>query len=151
MRATRVALMVLGVIVGGYGAWLLFSRADTEGLISAGLWLLGGVLLHDVLLSGIVIGLGLVTTRFLPAAARAPSAIALIIVGPLTLIAFPMIGGFGAKENNPTLLDRPYTTNWVVLLIVTVVLVVGVSVARARSGSSASHQEAEATVEQSEG
>ena len=134
MRLIRAGLMVLGVLVGGYGAWLLWDRSDTEDLISAGTWLLGGVLFHDVLISAVVIGLGLLTTRLLPLAARAPSAIALIIVGPLTLIAFPMIGGFGAKDDNPTLLDRPYLTNWLVLVALTLLLVIVVSVTRARSG-----------------
>ena len=135
MRLIRAGLMVLGVLVGAYGAWLLWDRSDTEGLISAGTWLLGGVLFHDVLISAIVIGLGLLTTRVLPLAARAPSAIAVIIVGPLTLIAFPMIGGFGAKDDNPTLLDRPYLTNWVVLVAVTLIVVIAASVTRARSAA----------------
>ena len=133
MKGLRAVLMLLGVIIGGYGAWLLWDRSEFADLVSAGAWLLGGVLLHDVVLSGIVIGLGLLTTRFLPVVARAPSAIALIIVGPLTLIAFPVIGQFGAKENNPTLLDRPYATSWVVLVLVTVILVVVASITRARS------------------
>ncbi len=137
MRVTRAGLMVLGVLIGGYGAWLLWEGSSSEDRISAGVWLLGGVIVHDVLISAAVIGLGLVATRLLPAAARAPSAIALIIVGPLTLIALPMMGGFGAKDDNPTLLDRPYVTSWVALLVFSVVLVIVASLLRARSGDEA--------------
>lgn len=128
----RLALGALGVAVGCYGAWLLLSRGDGEDLRSAAVWLAGGVLLHDVVLAGLTLALGALVTRVLPRPARAPATVALVVLGSLTLVAVPVLGRFGAKADNPTLLDRPYLPAWLALVAVTVVLVVVASLVRAR-------------------
>lgn len=128
----RLVLGALGVGVGLYGAYLLLSRASTEGILDAGLWLAGGVLLHDVALSAVALLGGLFVTRVLPRPVRAPATVALVVLGSLTLVAFPVLGRFGAKEDNPTLLDRPYLGSWLVLLAVGALAVAVTGVVRAR-------------------
>jgi hypothetical protein len=54
---------------------------------------------------------------------RAPAAVALIVWGSITLLAVPVLGRFGALEDNPTLLDRPYLITWLVGCALTVLLV----------------------------
>lgn len=129
---TRVLLIAVGVFMGAYGAWLLLSRQDTEGNVAAGLWLASGVVLHDFLLVPVVLlvmGLG---SRFLPLAWRAPVAVGVVVLGSVSLMAVPVLGRFGARSDNPTLLDRPYVTGWLVLAALVVVIVVIVSVVRSR-------------------
>lgn len=128
----RLAIGAVGVAVGLYGAWLLVSRGDGEDLRSAAVWLVGGVLLHDVVLAGLTLAVGALVTRVPPRPARAPATVALVVLGSLTLVAVPVLGRFGAKPDNPTLLDRPYVTAWLVLVAVTVVVVALVSLVRAR-------------------
>lgn len=130
----RLVLGGVGVLGGCYGAWLLLSRGDGEDLRSAAVWLAGGVLLHDVLLAGLTLAVGAVVTRTLPRPARAPATVALVVLGSLTLVAVPVLGRFGAKADNPTLLDRPYVPAWLALVAVTVLVVTLVSVLRSRSG-----------------
>ncbi len=103
----------LGVASGLYGAWLLAQRS--EDLVAVGVWLAGGVLLHDAVLAPLVVGVCLLAAYLLPVRLKAPAAMTLVIFGSLTLIAIPVLGRFGAKADNPTLLDRNYWLGWLVL------------------------------------
>ena len=121
----RFLLGVLGVLVGAYGAYLLLSRQDADQLLNAGVWLASGVVLHDFVLAPLVLGLVFVGARLAPAAARAPAAAALVVLGAVTLLAVPVLGRFGARPDNATLLDRDYVAGWLafagVVLLATLV------------------------------
>ncbi len=120
MRA-RLALIGLGSLVGVYGAWLLLSRQDFQQLRSVAVWLVAGALLHDVLLSGAVVALCLAGSRLLHRSLRRPATIALIVIGTVTIGAVPVLGRFGARADNATLLDRDYITGWVVFVVLVLV------------------------------
>ena len=121
----RVLLAGLGVLVGGYGAFLLLSRQDPDQLLNAALWLVSGVVLHDFVLAPLVLGLVVVGARLVPAVGRAPVAAGLVVLGTATVFAIPVLGTFGQRSDNPTLLDRDYTAGWFavagVVLLATVV------------------------------
>lgn len=121
----RAVLGAAGVLLTAYGAWLLLSRQDLSGNLDVVLWLAGGVVLHDVLLGSAVIVASLLATRLLPAAARPAAGAGLVVLGSLTLLAVPFLGGFGRENapDNPTLLDRDYTAGYL-LLVATVIIVV---------------------------
>ncbi len=123
---TRWPLVGSGIVLIAYGAWLLLSRQDPGQWLEVGIWLAAGVVAHDVLLSALLIGGSLVAARLLPQAWRAPTTIALIVWGGLTVVAIPVLSGAGARPDNTTLLDRPYLASWVVLSVL-VVLVVAVA------------------------
>ena len=50
----------------------------------------------------------------LPRAARAPAVVGFVVLGSVTLLAVPVLGRFGARPDNATLLDRDYVVGWVV-------------------------------------
>ena len=83
--------------------------------MSAAIWLASGVVLHDVVLAPLVIGLVAIGARIAPVAARVPAAAALVVLGATTVFAIPVLGRFGERPDNPTLLDRNYTVGWFVL------------------------------------
>jgi NADH:ubiquinone oxidoreductase subunit 5 (subunit L)/multisubunit Na+/H+ antiporter MnhA subunit len=125
---------VLGLValpVGGYGVWLLLSRQELDQLTEAGLWLVAGVVAHDLAITAVVLVGGLVVA-LLPAASRAPAAVGLVVVGSLSLVAIPVLGGFGEISENPTHLDRPYVTAWVCVVAAAVLIVVLAGVVRSR-------------------
>ena len=126
----RYLLGAVGVAVGLYGAWLLLTRVDD--LVAVATWLVVGVLLHDGVLALVTIALGAVAVRLAPAPARAPLVVGLVVLGSVTLLAVPVLGRFGARADNPTLLDRDYTAGWLVLAGITVVAVVAASLVRSR-------------------
>ncbi|CAB4728122.1 MAG: hypothetical protein F2667_12645 [Actinobacteria bacterium] len=134
MRA-RLAIGALGVLLGLFGARTLWTRQDTDQLTNAGLWLVGGVVLHDLVLAPVVLLLVVVVARLLPTAYRAPAVVALVVLGTLTIVAVPMLSGQGVRPDNPTLLPRDYRTTWLVLVAVVVVLVVVAGLLRSRRSS----------------
>jgi hypothetical protein len=128
----RVALCGLGGLVGGYGAFLLLSRQDPGQLANAAIWLASGVVLHDLVLAPVVLGLVFVGARITPAAARVPAAAALVVLGAATLLAIPVLGRFGARPDNPTLLDRDYTAGWFALAGIVLLATVVATLVRSR-------------------
>lgn len=122
----RAVLGSAGVLLAAYGAWLLLSRQDLERNLDVALWLAGGVLVHDVLLGSVVIVVSLLATRLLPAVARPAAGAGLVVLGSLTVLAVPFLGGFGRENapDNPTLLDRDYTAGYLVLVATVIIVVV---------------------------
>ncbi|MGZ4447494.1 MAG: hypothetical protein ACXVEC_12325 [Nocardioides sp.] len=128
----RRLLGALGALLAAYGVWLLLTREHGARLVGAGEWLVAGVLLHDAVLAPLVL-LGLVAgRRLVPVALRAPLVVGAVVLGSVTLLAVPVLGRFGARSDNPTLLDRDYTTGWLVLAGLVVAGVAVGAVARAR-------------------
>jgi hypothetical protein len=84
--------------------------------------LAGVVVAHDGLLAPLVVLVGAAAARALPTWTRRAALVVIVVLGPLTLLALPTLGRFGAKGDNPTLLDRPYVAGW--LAVTGLVLVV---------------------------
>ncbi|MBA2558319.1 MAG: hypothetical protein H0V07_00215 [Propionibacteriales bacterium] len=134
-RFARFGLAALGAGALVYGGWLTWGLGAGSWLALAK-WLAGGVIAHDLLLAPIVVVLGVVTVRLVPAYARAPVAVAAIIWGTLTVVAIPVLGGFGADPTLPSLLDRPYLSSWLILTALMVVGVAAASLVRRRAATS---------------
>ena len=122
MTALRGLVGLLGLAAATYGALTLLDLG-VRNLVDTILWLLGGVLLHDVVLAPLTIGLGvlvaaLLRDRPLPRWAG-PFVGAGVVLGTVTLVAVPVLGRFGARPDNPTLLDRSYALGWLVLAALT--------------------------------
>jgi hypothetical protein len=126
----RVALVALGLLAGLYGGWLLLSRG--HDLVNVALWLVGGVVVHDAVLSVLVIALAALAVRALPPSARLPATVGFVVLGTATLLAIPVLGRFGARPDNPTLLDRSYGAGWLVLAGLTLVAVAVATLVRSR-------------------
>jgi hypothetical protein len=88
--------------------------------------------LHDLVLAPIVVVVIVVGARRLPETWRGPAAAALVVLGSVTLVATPVLGRFGARPDNPTLLDRPYVAGWALIATVTVLVTVATIVVRTR-------------------
>ena len=85
-----------------------------------------GVVVHDGVLAPLAIGAGLLVSRVVPSVARGPVAVGAVVLATSTLLAVPVLGRFGARADNPTLLDRNYVVGWLVLAaLVTVGVVIG--------------------------
>src|SRR5215208_3499810 len=124
MGAARAVMLVLGVAAGAYGGFRLLDLGwdNTRATL---VWLVGGVLLHDGVLAPLTMVVAAVAVRLIPRDRLAPFVVGLVVLAPVTLLAVPMLGGFGARADNPTMLDRPYWLGWSVLvtLVVTAILV----------------------------
>jgi hypothetical protein len=90
------------------------------------------VVLHDFVLAPLVLALVALGARVAPVAARVPAASALVVLGAVTLLAVPVLGRFGARPDNPTLLDRNYTAGWFALAGVALLATVVAALVRSR-------------------
>ena len=129
---TRLLLGAAGAALGLYGLVLLLSRQDPRQWLEVALWLGAGVVVHDVLLSGLVLGACLLGSRLLPGPWRAPALVALVVWGTTSVVAVPVLVGAGARPDNPTLLDRPYVATWWAISAIVVLLVAVAGLVRAR-------------------
>ncbi|MEG9226052.1 hypothetical protein [Aeromicrobium sp. Sec7.5] len=117
MKAARALLVVAGVGFGLWGVWLM-RDFTSERLVSAGIWLGGGIVVHDAVLAPLTIAIVVVVARLLPRYARAPMAIAFLVWSTLTVVFIPVLSGQGGKPDNDTILNRPYLASWLVLTAV---------------------------------
>ena len=130
MSRGRVALLVLGLVAGVYGLVRLLELgwANTR---ATGVWLVGGVLLHDAVFASA--GARPLRPGGAAGAARSPRALGRGSggPGPGDPGGGPGAGRFGADPRNATLLDRHYWWGWWVLVTLVVAAVVaGTAVAR---------------------
>lgn len=128
----RGAGLLAGALVTAYGGWLLLDLgwANTRATL---VWLVGGVVLHDAVFAPAVLLVSLVAVRVVRADRLAPWVVALVVLVPLTLLAIPELGRFGADPRNATLLDRHYWWGWAALVtLVALAVVVATTVSRRR-------------------
>jgi hypothetical protein len=129
---TRLLVTVPGVLAGCYGLWLMLDLGF-DNLRATVVWAAGGVIVHDGVLAPGVLVLSLLAARLLPALLRPAATVGLVILGTVTVVAIPVLGRFGARPDNPTLLDRPYWTGWLVIAGLTLVGVLVTTVLGART------------------
>ncbi len=108
----RILVGSVGTVAAAYGGWLLVSNADRSALVEVAIWLAAGVILHDLFLTPLVLAVVWAGARLLPAAARGPAAVGLLVLGSVTLVAVPVLGRFGEVPSDPTHLDRNYVAGW---------------------------------------
>lgn len=117
---TRLLIGVVGVAMGAFGA-LRFLQLDLPDLVDAVLWLAGGVIVHDAILAPLTIALTVLLTRVVPEGARTRVTVGLVVLVTVTITAIPVLGRFGERPDNTTLLDRNYTVGWLVFAVLVLV------------------------------
>lgn len=138
-RVSQAALALLGLAGVAWGAWLLLDTQDLAELRGVAIWFAGGVIVHDAVLAPLTLALTAVAGRIVPRRWSGAAASAAIVIGTVTVMAIPVLGGFGADYDsaNTTYLDRDYLAGWLGIVVLTVVAVVGVQLGtRRRSGDS---------------
>lgn len=117
----RVLIGAAGILLGSFGAFRLLTEVAGGALLAVVVWLVGALVLHDVVLSPLVVGLGTALGR-LPARARTYVQGALIAGGLVTVIAVPLIYRAGTQPRVEAILNLHYGTNLGLLLVMIAVL-----------------------------
>jgi hypothetical protein len=123
MRTWRVVVGLLGVAAATYGVVHLLDLG-VDNLVATLVWVVGGVALHDGLLAPACIVLAAVLLRLTHRRPPAAVVVGAIVLGTVTLVAVPVLGRFGARADNATLLDRSYVAGWCAFAGVVLALVV---------------------------
>lgn len=128
MRVLRAGLGGAGLILVAVGVRHLFGE-DRADISNATVWLGAGVLAHDALVAPATLVIVYVALRSFPTWLVRPAAVGFVVLATVTVAAVPVLGRFGARPDNPTLLDRDYVAGW---LVFAATVVVGVAVAAVR-------------------
>lgn len=138
MRAARIVLVVVGVLVIAFGAYVMVTTVRPNRIWGLATWLLGAVVLHDAILSPFVVAVGLLlrrTGRTIRVWALVVVQAAVVLGSVLALVVLPEIAAKHHGQKNPTVLPFDYgarllAVEGVLLLVVVAVLVVAVVVGR---------------------
>lgn len=130
-RMARAALGAAGAAGAAYGGYLLLGQ-PLDRLANSVLWAAGGVIAHDAVVAPLVLALGVLAAARAPAWLRVPLVRLLVVLGPLTLVAIPVLGRFGARPDNPTLLDRPYWAGYLGIVALALALTTADALRRRR-------------------
>jgi len=136
MRAARRGLVTMGVVIMGYA--VVGALTDPDVRVGGVLIFLAAVLVaHDVVLLPLIIGIGALIGRLVPAGARIAIRVAALCTAAVTVVALPLVLGYGKSTDNPSALPLAYGRGLatVVALIWTVALasILGRRVARNRT------------------
>jgi hypothetical protein len=128
----RWLFLVPGLAAVGYGAHGLLTAGGRVPLDSWLTWFVGSALLNDLVLAPLWIGLGWLSARLLPRAARPAVVVGAAVTGVLTLVALPFVLGYGADPANGSFLPRDYGRNLLLVAAAVWVLAVGWAVLAVR-------------------
>ena len=126
----RRVLIIGGVLLMGFAVAGAVTDPDVD-LIGVPLFLIAVLILHDGIFLPLVIGTGALVNRVVPPPWRVTVRVAGIISLAVSVVALPMVLGFGRSPGNPSLLPRDYGPGLVGVLAL--VWLVSVSHRRARS------------------
>jgi hypothetical protein len=116
MLQWRIGLTISGVLLGVYGAGRLLTEIPTHSLLLLAAWMIGAVLIHDGIVSPVVVAVGWVLHRFVPARGRGYLQAALIMGGLVTIIAIPMIHLRNSQPAIKAILRQNFAGNLTLLL-----------------------------------
>ena len=132
MRIARIVLVLAGVALTFGGGVLLLTTQRIDQLGGLALWLAGAIIVHDAILSPLVLAASLLARRAGVRVGWVPIAVlqvALVIGGVVSLFVVPEIVAQARRPSNPTILTQPYALHlavfWAVLLVAAVAVAAG--------------------------
>lgn len=134
MIRLRILLGAIGVTAIGYGVLRILTDAKDTKPIALGKWLIGSLLVHDLLIAPVVLGIGWLLARFVPSGARVFVQAGLVTGGLVSAVGVLLIWRQGkSSARSLALLQQNYTMNLLVLLvIIAVVAAAGYLISRSR-------------------
>ena len=133
MRAWRIGLAAAGIIVAVYGTGRLLTEIPRHSLVLLAGWLLAAVVIHDGLVSPVVVAVGWVLRRLVPPRSRRYLQAALIVSALVTIVALPMIYRANRQPPSKAILRQNFSGNLALLLgIIAVMTLIAYAVQVAR-------------------
>jgi type IV secretory pathway VirB3-like protein len=122
VRAWRIILAAAGIGLALFGAFRMVTEVPFRSLLFIGIWMVAALIIHDGILSPLVVTVGWLVRRLVPDRARRFLQVGLIVSGLVTVIAIPMIYLRGSQPAVKAMLLRNYGAN-LTLIIGTVAVV----------------------------
>lgn len=105
-----------GWAVIGWGVLGIFRHSLDTRPSNLATFVVGGALLHDLLVAPVVILAGVLVARAVPARARGPVQAALAVSAIVALFSWPLVRAYGLAAHNPTSLPHNYGLNLLIVL-----------------------------------
>ena len=116
MLVARVAAIGSGVVLAAYGAVRLLTDVPGSSLLRLAVWLVGAVVISDLVVSPLVVAIGAALRRWLPDRGRRYVQAFLIMAAMVTVVATPMIYLQGSAAPEKALLNQDFGVNLMILL-----------------------------------
>jgi len=133
-KAWWVSLAV-GSAVIAYGLFGLTRNLPPPARGQWAVWLVGALVVHDFLLVPLYFAVWFAVRRLVSGKARLPVQVGLVLTGVLTLVALPVLTGYGraAQPGNTSVLPHDYVANlsgilavvWTVVAVVVAAQAIG--------------------------
>jgi hypothetical protein len=115
MHRWRIVLAAAGILLGLYGLGRLFTQIPGYSLKWLAVWLIAALIIHDGILSPLVVAVGWLV-RHVPRRARRYLQAALIMAAMITVVAIPMIYLRNSQPVSKAILNQNYAGNLTLLL-----------------------------------
>ncbi|MFL6164209.1 MAG: hypothetical protein ACJ74U_18560 [Jatrophihabitantaceae bacterium] len=116
---SRLLIGAVGGGLMGYGIVRIFTDAKDTKPVSLLKWLIGALLVHDLLIAPVVVGIGWLLARYVPPRARRYLQAGLIAGGLVSALGVPLIWRQGkAGASSLALLQQDYRRNLLILLAI---------------------------------
>jgi hypothetical protein len=116
VKAWRIILALAGILLLLFGVFRLVTEIPTRSVLLLAVWLLAALIIHDGVLSPVVVSIGWLLRRFVQDRARRYLQAALIMSALVSVIAIPMIFLRGSQPAVKALLLRNYGANLTLLI-----------------------------------
>jgi hypothetical protein len=113
---TRLLIGGAGVLLGLFGVFRLLTQIPSDDLIALLVWLVAALLVHDGIVSPVVVALGALVTKAVPRRGRRYLQGALVTGASITVIALPLIRRENSQPQVKAILQQNYGANLAVLL-----------------------------------
>lgn len=101
----------------GFGLVSALSHAGAARPVALGAYVLGTLVVHDLVLVPIVLAFAALVGRHLPTKARGWLLGAMVVSAMVALASYPEVRGFGRLPGNPSLLPRDYVGGLLLVLL----------------------------------
>lgn len=108
----------VGWVMIAMGVVLLVTTGGFGRLVDVGLWVVGLDLVHDLAFAPVATLVAIVVVALLPGRFRAPVLAGLGASAVVLLVAWPLLGGYGRRADNPTILPRDYGSAVMIVLAI---------------------------------
>lgn len=139
MKAWRIIFASAGGALLIFGAFRLLTEIALPNLIALALWMAAAIVIHDGVLSPVVLGTGWFLRRHVPDRARRYLQTGLIVSGLLTVIAVPMIVLRNSQPAVKAMLLRNYGANLTLLIGLVAVVTLALYAVRVARDRGAAH------------
>ncbi|MEO8329785.1 MAG: hypothetical protein ABI586_07275 [Candidatus Nanopelagicales bacterium] len=140
MMRLRLPLAIAGIALGLFGVFRLLTEVPADLLVVLLVWLIAALIIHDGIVSPLIVAAGWCLARLVPPRARRYVQFTFIVAAMLTVVAIPLIYREDTQPRAESMLLQNYVGNLTLLIALVAalsLLAYAIRVARDNSPTSA--------------